>query len=135
MSVSVEYLLFPLKYRDYGPSLPYEDSTVESFYVQASYRFDPRWEVMMRYDYGVADRDDRDGTKFSESTGGFFPAHYGFSKILTAGLRWDISSHWMVRLEYSYNQGTYILSERENPLMQNTQTYWNMVAAQLSFRF
>lgn len=135
LSVSVEYLLFPLKYRDYGPSLPYEDSTVESFYVQASYRFDPRWEIMMRYDYGVADRDDRDGTKFSESTGGFFPAHYGFSKILTAGLRWDISSHWMARLEYSYNQGTYILSERENPLMQNTQTYWNMVAAQLSFRF
>jgi hypothetical protein len=63
------------------------------------------------------------------------PRHAGFSKIFTVGMRWDINPQWMLRAEYAYNDGTFILSGRENPDYRDHQRYWNLFALQAAFRF
>jgi hypothetical protein len=90
---------------------------------------------MLRYEEGFADADDRSGRKLEAATGGLIPRHAAFSKVLTTGLRWDINPHWMLRAEYAYNDGTFILSGRENPDFRGQQRYWNLFSVQAAFRF
>jgi hypothetical protein len=130
-----EYAGEPLQWRDYGPLFPDRDATAEGWYLQSTYRLYPEIELMVRYEEGYADKDDRDGRKLSAATGGLLPANAGFSKILSTGISWDINRHWMVRAQYSYNDGTFTLSSRENPNPADRERYWNMFAVQVAFRF
>ena len=134
-TLSAEYAREPLKWRDYGPLLPDRDATGEGWYVQGTYRIRPDIGLMLRYEEGFADVDDRSGRDLEAATGGLMPYYAGFSKILSAGLRWDINQHWMLRVEYAYNDGTFILSARENPDLNDQQRYWNLFSVQAAFRF
>jgi hypothetical protein len=134
-TLSAEYAIEPLKWRDYGPLRPDRDVTSEGWYVQGTYRIRPELDLMLRWEQGVADTADRNGTRLEARTGGLLPAHVGYSKALTTGLRWDISRHWMLRAEYSYHEGTFTLSARENPIFSEHRKYWHLFAVQASFRF
>ncbi len=46
---------------DYNPPFPDPDFTGESYYLQASYRFTPSLEGVLRYDSLIMDREDRNG--------------------------------------------------------------------------
>jgi hypothetical protein len=130
-----EYAWEPIHWRDYGSLFPDREITYEGWYLQGTYLLFPEVQLMLRYEEGYADKDDRDGSKFSASTGGLLPANLNFSKILSTGIRWDINRHWMVRAEYSYNDGTFILSSRENPNLADRASYWNLFSIQVAFRF
>lgn len=134
-TLSAEYLREPLAWGDYGPFFPNFKTTVEGYYLQGTYRIRPNIELLMRYEEGFANRNDRDGVRFSTRTGGLFPPFAGFSKIWTAGLRWDINRQWMVRAEYQRHHGTFVLSFRENPDLGQLREYWNLFAVQAAFRF
>lgn len=134
-TLSAEYVLEPLEWRDYGPALPDQDATGEGWYLQGTYRLRRNLELMLRYEEGFGDADDRSGRRLETRTGGLLPRHAGFSKILTAGVRWDINAQWMLRAEYAYNDGTFILSGRENPDYRDQQRYWNLFSLQAAFRF
>lgn len=134
-TLTAEYAREPLEWRGYGPLLPDRDATGEGYYLQGTYRLRQDLELMLRYEEGYADTADRDGSGLEAGTGGLLPANAGFSKILTAGARWDIDRHWMVRAEYAYNDGTFILSGRENPNPADRSRYWGLFAMQLVFRF
>jgi hypothetical protein len=134
-SISGEYALEPIHWADFGPLFPNKRVTVESYYGQISYRLNPQVELVGRYEEGFTDRHDRDGRRLAQSSGGFISSNYGFSKILTAGIRWDINAHWMVRADYQYHNGTMILSTLENTNPQTVQQYWNLFAVQAAFRF
>jgi len=134
-SLSAEYAREPLRWRNYGPLLPDREATAEGWYLQGTYRIHPGLELMLRWEEGFADADDRSGARAEAASGGLFPAHAGYSKILTAGLRWDPTPRVMVRAEYAYNEGTFILSPRENPIFPDHQKYWNLFSVQLAFRF
>lgn len=134
-TLSAEYAREPLKWRGYGPPIPDRDATGEGWYLQGTYRIRPDIGLMLRYEEGFANADDRSGRELEALSGGLIPRYAGFSKILTAGLRWDINPHWMVRVEYAYNDGTFILSARENPDLRDQKRYWNLFSAQVAFRF
>jgi hypothetical protein len=134
-TLSAEYAREPLKWRGYGPLAPDRDATGEGWYVQGTYRIRPDISFMLRYEEGFADTADRSGRKLEAATGGLVPRHAGFSKILTTGLRWDINNQWMLRVEYAYNDGTFILSGRENPDFLDQHRYWNLFSVQAAFRF
>jgi hypothetical protein len=72
--------------------------------------------------------------RLSES-GGFFPPFANYSKIWTTGIRWDINQHVMVRAEYQMNDGTFVLSNRENPIPGDLVRNWDLFALQLAVRF
>ena len=90
---------------------------------------------MLRYEEGFSDRKDSDGSRIEAATGGLIPAFSMYSKILSAGVRWDINEHWMVRAEYAHHDGTFILSTRENPNVGDLQAHWDLFAVQAVFRF
>jgi hypothetical protein len=107
-TLTTEYTRRPTEWSGYGPLFPDLKSTGEGWYVQGIYKLLPSIEWLLCYEEGYPDVDDRDGKKFSAASGGLVSPSYGFSKILTTGLRWDINEHWMVRGEYAYHNGTFI---------------------------
>ena len=90
---------------------------------------------MFRLEEGFSDKNDRTGEKAAALSGGFLPAHSLYSKILTTGLRWDISPSIMVRAELQFHEGTFILSGRENENRANLVKDWNLISFLASYRF
>ena len=134
-TLTAEYAREPLQWRDYGAFSPDQDATAEGWYLQGTYRLRPDINLMLRYEEGYGDTADRDGSALEAATGGLLPANARFSKIISTGVRWDINRHWMVRAEYAYNNGTFILSSRENPDPGTRERYWNLFSVQAAFRF
>lgn len=134
-TLSAEYSGLPIDWSGFGPLFPDLSVISEGFYFQGSYRPRPDLELMLRFENGVADREDRSGARFSRAASGMVPPHFGFTQGVTAGLRWDFSPHWMLRAEYGYYDGAYVLSQRENPNLADQERYWNLFALSLSYRF
>ena len=134
-TLSAEYSGIPLDWKEFGPYFPFERETIEGYYLQGAYRLRPDLELMLRYEEGFADRNDRDGRHASALTGGLTPPFDFYSKIWTAGVRWDIKPNLMLRLEYQRHQGTFALSIRENPDPKALVEDWDAIAASISIRF
>ena len=105
----------------------------ESYFVQAAYHADPDWELFLRYDQLIWDRDDRDGKAFEAAHG--IPAHQRFATDHTAGIRWNLLDKMTLWLEYHHIDGTGWLSNLENTNPHATERRWNLVAASVSIRF
>lgn len=135
-SLTGEYAIRKFDFSDFGPlfSLPDNDFIGESFYVQGTYRFNPKWEAVARYDVLFADRDDRDGEEFEAATDGL-PSHSRFAKDFTVGLRWDITPSFMFRAEYHNVNGTAWLPRGDNPNPLETDRYWDLFTLLISYRF
>ena len=97
---------------------------------------------MLRYDSLVWDLDDRSGKRWQAATG--IPAHSRFAHDWTIGLRWDLTSWFMLRAEYHRIHGTGWLSARENPGLGvfaspserfDVKQDWDLFAIQGAFRF
>jgi predicted porin len=116
----------------YG-SLPDRRFATESWYIEGSYRFLPKWQVTLRYDTIDANTDNRNGAGF-ERIG--LPHHAAFAQDWTLGLRWDINQSWMVRGEYHRVHGTMWLPQADNPdRLHTTAQDWDLFGVQISFRF
>jgi len=129
--MTAEYLYRWNQYKGYGvgPDLSFIS---ESWYVQGSYWFLPQLQGIVRYDAFVSDTDDRGGRR-SVSNG--LPNHLAYSKDWMVGLRWNITSSWMVRTEYHRVHGTAWLAHADNPDISQTKQDWDLYALQLSYRF
>ena len=134
-SLSAEYMQEPIQWENYGPFFPDNEVTAEAFYLQSTFRLLPKIEFMFRYEEGYANKDDKNGVKASALTGGFIPAFNQFSKVLTVGIRRDISPVLMVRAEYQVHEGTFILSSRENQNPADLVKDWNLLSLLASYRF
>lgn len=133
-TLTAEYAGEPIEWRGFGPVPLDRKGTTEGYYLQGTYRFHPDVELLLRYEEGFADRNNRDGIRDSMLAGGL-PPFNSFSKIWTAGLRWNIDRHWMVRAEYQRHHGTFVLSPRENLDHSQLRADWNLFAVQAAFRF
>jgi len=134
-SLTSEYALRHLEYKNFGPILPNMDFTGESYYFQGVYRFTPRWEGIVRYDVLYTNRDDRDGKEFAAHDKRGRPDHTRFAKDLTAGLRLNITPELMLRAEYHYVNGTAWLSTLDNPVSGDLVKDWHLFAILGSYRF
>jgi hypothetical protein len=131
LSLTAEYAQRRSEFEGFGELRSDTVSTGESYYIQGAYRFARHWEVMLRYDQLVWDRDDRDGKKFEAISGQ--PAHRQFAKDWTVGLRWDVEPSFMLRMEYHNVNGTGWLSNLENPQSKTQQ--WDLFTILAAFRF
>ncbi len=129
--LTAEYLYRWNHYSDYD-AFPDFSFVSESWYVQGSYRFLPSLQGIVRYDTFSSDIDDRSG-KRAQASG--LPAHMAYAKDWMAGLRWDITSSWMIRAEYHRVHGTAWLAHSDNLDSSATKQDWNLYALQLSYRF
>jgi hypothetical protein len=114
--------------------LPDRDATGEGWYVQGTYRLRPSVGLMLRYEEGYADTADRDGSKLEAKRAAWSQR----TPVLQDRLRrhpLGHQPHWMVRAEYAYNNGTFVLSPRENLDPLARERYWNLFSLQIAFRF
>lgn len=133
-SLTSEYAFRSFKYKNFNNA--FWDSLNfmgESYYIQGTYRFYPKWELVLRYDALFTDKKDRSGKRFAAQYN--VPAHSRFAKDLTIGLRWNIAPEFMLRAEYHRVNGTAWLSILDNPDTRDTKRHWNLFAVQASFRF
>src|SRR5690606_37161702 len=69
------------------------NSQGESYYIQGSYRFAPKWDVFVRYDAQYLDVDRRKDAGF-------------FSRDRTLGIGWRPDEYWLLRAEWHNVHGT-----------------------------
>jgi hypothetical protein len=117
--------------KGYG-ALPDKNSVTESWYIEGSYRFLPKWQVTLRYDTIYADVDNRHGEGLDQFG---LPSHIAYAQDWMLGLRWDINKSWMVRGEYHRVHGTMWLPQADNPDRLHTVEDWDLFGLQTSFRF
>ena len=134
-SLVAEYAREPIAWHDYGPLFPDTDRVAEGYYVQGVLRPNASLELVARYAEGYFDRGDRDGSELAIASGGMLPSSVAFSKILTAGLRWEFARNWLLRAEYQRHAGNFILSARENKFPSDYARNWHLFAILGAFRF
>ncbi|MEZ5587912.1 MAG: hypothetical protein R3E46_12645 [Sedimenticolaceae bacterium] len=136
LTLTAEYMREPIEWQGFpGSVLAGASATAEGYYLQTTWQARSDIQLMFRYGEGFADNSDRSGARIAQATGGAIPAHTRYSKIATAGIRWDVTPQFMVRAEYQRHNGTFILSNRENPVPAATVPDWDMFALSVSYRF
>lgn len=131
-TITTEYVLEPLEWSGYDlsfPGAPRLDSeiTLDAFYLQVERYLDSDLSLLARY--GEAD------TGRIEPPGSLFPQYSNFSRILTLGVRWDVTPRLMLRAEYANHNGTLVLSNIDNPVPASLSRHWNMFSVLASYRF
>lgn len=130
---SGEYLRQPTRFRDFGPFLPQKTFPLESYYLQAVYRFTPRWDLLLRYDAIFIDRDDQNG---SDATPGLEPSGAGnFARDWTVGLGWQPTPSLLFRTELHLIDGNAWLPAQDNPDPADQARRWKLFMFQASYRF
>lgn len=127
-----EYLYQENDFKGFGFLFPDSDPVSESWYLQAGYRLNYKWQIYGRYDESYLNNDDRTGKTLDSIQ---LPGHIVFSKDVMMGVRWDINSSIMLRAEYHNLNGSSWLTSADNPDRAETKQYWDLFALQLSLRF
>lgn len=130
-SFAAEYAETTVRSRDYALFFPFPDNTAQAYYLQATWRFQPRWQSYARYDVLHVSKSDKRGRQFEVDTG--LPAHLVYSKDLTLGLRYDPDSAWALSVEVHHVQGAASLARTDNPGLP--QKDWNLLLLQAAYRF
>lgn len=104
----------------------------ESLYLQYQYRFSNRWQGLLRYDYTVTDRSDRNGRRYAAAGQG--EDYSRFAKDMTVGMQWKATPSLNFQAEFHHINGTAWLPRQDNEA-ENTDQYWNMLLLQTSFSF
>jgi len=118
----------------------------EGYYLQAQYRFHPKFTLLMRHGQTYANRDDKKGEETVANINeqiALFPqlaplARTSFSQYArdsVLGLTWNISPNMITRIEWHDVEGTFWLSSADNPESGDTKKFWDIVAVQFAYRF
>ena len=134
---TVEYMI--QNFRSYMSGIKQADDYVEDFYIMASYRFAPWFQLGSYFSWHFMDRDNRNGKKqeaFYRLTGGM--TGYKFREeawlkefVLTA--RFDILESWVLKLEGHLMNG--LSDVPYDPNDRSPDLIWILYAAKLSYNF
>ena len=112
------------------------DETGQGFYVQTRYQLDNNLSFTARHERFYNNKDDKNGTKLEQSTGGLVPAYFGYHNDTMLGLSYDLSSNVRVSAEHHWMQGGARLSPITQPdPVANNSEYWQVWAVQLMYWF
>ncbi len=108
----------------------------QGYYLQTRYRLNTDLRFLARYEYFYADRNDKNGQKLAQATGGMVPAYFAFQNDFVLGASYDINNNFKVRIEHHWVDGTARISPvvQPNPAINNNR-YWQMFALQLMYWF
>lgn len=123
---------YQYRWNTFGNFAPGGKFVTESWYIEGSYRLLPQLQATVRYDTLSIDKNDRNGNG-AVALG--YPRHVAFAQDWVFGLRWDITSSWMVRGDYTRVHGTAWLPQADNPIVERDVQNWDLYALQLSFKF
>lgn len=131
LSLTLEYLIQDNELSDFGLVLPNLSTTSISYYAQADYQLNEKFQFNLRFDATYSNEADKDGEQYSVQTGR--PQYAAYSKGKMFGLSWFPDDSWMLRAEYHQIKGTSLLTYVDNSGVGTKE--WDLVALQLSYRF
>jgi len=112
------------------------DNIGQGYYLQSRYKLSDKITLLARYEDFYLNKDDKDGKKQEQNTGGLVPYYFGFHKDITLGLNYDITSNFSARMEYHWVRGAGRLTPVVVPNTQiNDSEDWQMWAVQLMYWF
>ncbi|WP_411725645.1 hypothetical protein [Methyloglobulus sp.] len=123
---------YEYRWNTFGNFAPEGKFVTESWYVEASYRILQQLQATVRYDTVSINKDDRGGDG-ALLLG--YPRHVAYAKDWVVGLRWDITSSWMLRGDNNRIHGTAWLPQADNPVPSQTIQDWDLYGLQLSSKF
>jgi len=108
----------------------------QGIYFQSRYKVNTKLTLLARHEHFYNDKNDKNGKKLEESTGGLVPAYFAYHRDTTLGMTYDFSSDFSLRLEYHWFQGAGRLTPvvLPNPLVNDSKN-WQLWAAQLMYWF
>ncbi len=114
----------------------YSSQIGQGLYLQSRYKVNEKLTLLARYERFYNDKNDKDGKKLEESTGGLVPAYFGYHRDTTVGISYDFSSDISLRLEYHWFQGAGRLTPvvLPNPRINDSKN-WQLWAVQLMYWF
>ncbi|MEH8019185.1 hypothetical protein MN202_18255 [Rheinheimera muenzenbergensis] len=105
-------------------------------YVMLQYYYSNNLRLFTTLDYAVTDKDDRQGKKLQQMTGGAVPAYFGYQHTFMLGGSIDLNQHWRLDAEVHWVKGTGRLAPVIQPdVSRNNSEYWQVLALQLMYRF
>lgn len=134
VSIAAEYLWRTIETRDFGLDFLNERFDQRGYYLQAVWHASERWDLLLRFDDFIYDRNDRTGDAINMLVPGV-PGHRAYARDITLGATWHLSNDWMARLEWHNIEGTAWIPAADNADDFPQQEYWNLVALQLAWRF
>lgn len=134
--------IFKNRFTSASPPFPPDVSAKNvgaSEYLQAEWRFAPRWIGLLRYDTNYLDKHDRDGTDFAAANPGL-PAWSRFARDWTLGVRYHADEHWLLAAEFHRVHGISWLPPADNRINGawspgSTAEHWNMLLLQATYMF
>ncbi|WP_245392341.1 hypothetical protein [Salinicola endophyticus] len=132
-SLTAEYEYQHKELKDFDNDIYNSTADGESWYVQYQFRLTPDWQWLLRYDQTVSDRNDREGSRYASEGRG--PSYSRFARDLSTGIKWSLSSRWMVQAEWHHVDGTAWLPRQDNESDEETTRRWNMLLFQTSYSF
>ncbi|ALO33894.1 hypothetical protein CMT41_03500 [Colwellia sp. MT41] len=112
------------------------DNIGQGFYLQSRYKLTQQLTLLARYEDFYLNKEDKDGKKLQQITGGAIPYYFAFHKDITLGVNYDITSNFSMRMEYHWVKGAGRLTPVvvPNAIINNTED-WQMWAVQLMYWF
>lgn len=137
LRLSAEHLRGDAAYTTTIDGLPGQGAITQSFtrqiratYGQVAYRVTPRLQGSAYYSVFYPDAQDKDGQALVLMGQ---PSHRAWQKDFTITGRFDINSHFLVKAEMHFIDGTAALSTSDNP--GGFQKDWNLFTARATFHF
>ena len=111
-------------------------SVGQGMYLQTRYKLNDELTLLARFESFYNDKNDKNGEKLEEETGGLVPAYFAYHNDATLGLSYDIYSNLRLRAEYHWFKGTGRLTPvvLPNPVINNSE-HWQLWAVQLMYWF
>ena len=106
----------------------------DGWYVQATWRFLPRWQGWLRQESLYFDKDLKDGSAYSQI---FLEPLLGNSQAWVMGVRYDPTPQWSISAEAHRVSGAAMLSPQDNfgPIGSRFTRDWDMFLLQATYRF
>ncbi len=90
------------------------------WYVSGAWRFDPKFEAMLGYQWGMSDPVTSDSKDDHRS--------------IMGAIRWDVTEHWLIKLEGQVVNGTLVVDGNEQA-DGTEESHWGLVAIKTTFDF
>ena len=126
--LSVEYTEYTGDRKVLGKDIP--DGRSQGGYVQLCYHILDQLIVSGFYDVFYTDKRDQDGDKYVAQG---MPRYLAWRKDFGLGLRWDITSQWLVKAEHHWLSGAALGLPIYNP--QGVEEDWSYFVLKTSFNF
>ncbi len=109
------------------------ENELGGFYGSIGYRFNNWFEAASYYSEYYTDLSDKDGKGYAGVYG--LPASNSYLKDTALSLRFDVNSHWIIKVEGHSMNGTAVMFRQDQDDPKDVKKDWMLFAGKLTYNF